>query len=86
MNIRSIVILAATMLVLTASSGAAQNKPDAVLFDTASLSGALDRAWQPLDESQSLERERQTPSLFRDIAGDYGRFFGSRETYVTLGL
>ena len=33
-----------------------------------------------------MERERQTPSLFRDIAGDYGRFFGSRETYVTLGL
>lgn len=86
MNVRSITVIAATMLALTASSGAAQNRPGNVVPDTRSLSEFLEGAWQPLVDDQSLETEKQNPSLFSDIAHDYGRFFGSRETYLTLGL
>ena len=85
-NIRSITTLALTMVVLTSSAGAAQTESDQVPSNTRSLSGALDGAWQRLDDNRSVEEERQNSSLFGDIASDYGRFFSTRENYLILGL
>ena len=87
MNVRSIAVIAATILALTASRGAAQDESTHPLLDSRALSETLEGVWQPLEGGNSPEeRPQRSPSLFRDIARDYVRFFSSRETYLTLGL
>lgn len=86
MSVRSMAVITATMLALQPSPGATQDQPTDSLLNRSSLSEALDRPWQPLSAGDSLERQQRRRSLLGDIAGDYQRFFGRRETYLTLGL
>ena len=84
----AISILVAAMVIHAVAPAAAQTESDPPTFSTHSLSQALDEAWPgPSDRRALAERsEPQNPSLFKDVAGDYVRFFTARENYLILGI
>ena len=80
-------LLAATLLVVTAAPGAAQTEPKQIPHGNESLSAAaVEAASRYAGDAPLPEEAQQTPSLLGDIARDYGRFFTTRKTYVTLGV
>ncbi len=83
MKVRSIAMTGAAMLALTAAPVAAQSEPGG---PAKGLSAALEEAWNPVADVPSVRERKRNRSLFRDVVDDYGRFFGWRETYLTLGL
>ena len=84
----AISILVAAMVTHAVAPAVAQTEPDRSTFSTHSLSQALDRAWSgPSDRrARGVRPEPQNPSLFKDVAGDYVRFFTARENYLILGV
>jgi membrane-associated phospholipid phosphatase len=66
----------------TIQAGASGLDTTSVTFD---LTGD---AWQNIDFSRPAPPQPKGRSLFRDIAGDFGRFFTTRENYaiMTMGL
>ena len=85
-NVWSIAILATSTLVLSASSAGAQRESDQVPRDSGSLSEGLDRTRLVAQDGQPSEDQEHPPAFLRDIAGDFGRFFTTRESGVILGL
>ena len=85
-NIWSIGVLAASTAVLTASSASAQREPDQASLNSRSLSEELDRTRLVAQDGQPSEDEEHAPSFLRDVAGDFGRFFTTRDSGIVLGL
>ena len=81
-------IFVAAMVIHAVAPAAAQTEPDRSTFSTHSLSRALDEAWSGPSDRRALgvRPEPQNPSLFKDVAGDYVRFFTARENYLILGV
>ena len=84
----AISIFVAAMVIHAVAPAAAQTEPNSATFSTHSLSQALDEAWPSLRDSRApaVRPEPQNPSLFKDVAGDYVRFFTARENYLILGV
>lgn len=85
-NVWSIAILATLTVVLTASSATAQREPDQASLDSRSLSEALDRTRLGAQDGQLSEDQEPARTILGDVAGDFGRFFTTRESGIILGL
>ena len=85
-NVRSIAILATSTVILTAFPASAQPETHQVPLDSRSLSEVLDRTRLVAQDGQQAEDQEHSPSFLRDVAGDFGRFFTTRQSGVILGL
>ena len=85
-NVRSIAILVTSIVVLAGSFADAQPESDQARLDSGSLSEGLDGSRLLAHAGQQSEDQERPPSFLRDVAGDFVRFFTTRESGVILGL
>ena len=85
-NVRSIAILATSTMILTAFPASAQPETHQIPLDSRSLSEVLDRTRFVAKDGQQAEDQEHSPSFLRDVAGDFGRFFTTRQSGIILGL
>ena len=85
-HVRHVSVLMAALVFHPAGPAAAQMQGDNVAVTTPDLSQARDGAWQRVGDGRPERDEPRRSSLLRDVIGDYGRFFTTRENYLVLGL